>query len=300
MFKNLKALLFGLTIVLGITGLQAQGKQYWMVGAGLQFNLGSLGDTILNDGLESSQYYNSGTTANPIYKPRTAIYSEKYLEAVSKISQGAIQTKTNGAMTGINLSVGYEKDGIFGIEPLFTRVNVNYTQKLSGGHTTASYAGYTFVDQEWSYKALVIPVYLGAKLSTADKNTSFYFGLGLNWYKGGWGISGTIDGNAMASSPGAGTALNFFNNGPGEGTASIYKENASFKVEGMGFNHLVGISTKISDRGHLFFEAETILSGKMGRTNASSSGGATALAPIIAYPIVLAGTTYRVGFKQEI
>jgi hypothetical protein len=121
----------------------------------------------------------------------------------------------------------------------------------------------------------------------------------VNYFRGGWGVSGTIDGYTLRNAlPGvAGPGGVFLNDAPSPG---IWKENAQFRVSGFGLNWLVGAQTKVAEKGHLFFELETILSAAMGVAGTQSVGGANALAPLVAYPVVVGGQTYRVGYKLEL
>lgn len=140
--------------------------------------------------------------------------------------------------------------------------------------------------------------YLGIKLYNAANDTAVYIGGGVNYFQGWWGVSGTINAPALNSfSSLVGTGGSLLSDVPNPG---VYKENVRFGASGVGLNWLVGAQTKITDKGHLFFELETILSAGMGVGGVSSVGGASALAPWVAYPVVIGGQTYRVGYKIEI
>lgn len=300
MFKKISSIFLGLCLVLG-TGLTAQEKSgnrsYVMFGIGSQFDLGALGGTIMKDGLDSSQPKRDaqGNYAGE----QKAIYSENTLIGLNKASNGLVGAKTNGAMVGLNLNVGYEKEGIFGIDSLFWRINLNYTQKVAGGYTTSTVAGYKWLEQEWDYKAWTVPTYIGVKLMNEAKTTGVYIGAGVNYFNGGWSLAGTIDGDTLAAAfPGlAGPGGSFISDAP---SPSIINENAKYNVKGFGLNWIVGAQTKVTDSGHVFFELETILSAAMGTAATGSIGGARALAPYVPYPVVIGGQTYRVGYKLEI
>lgn len=297
MYRKIPSILIGLSLMVG-TGLSAEsGRSYLMFGVGTQFNLGDLGGTIMKDGLDSNQpkLAMNGTYAGP----QKAIYAENTLIGLNRATNGLVGAKTSGAMVGLNLNVGYEKEGIFGVESLFWRVNVNYTEKVAGGKTSSTVAGFPWLEQEWDYKAWTVPTYLGIKLMNEKKTTGVYIGAGVNYFNGGWSLAGRIDGDSLARVlPGvAGPGGVLLSDAP---TPSIVYENAKYNVKGVGLNWLVGAQTKISDSGHLFFELETILSAAMGTAATRSVGGARALAPYVPYPVIVGGQTYRVGYKLEI
>lgn len=298
----LKSLRFGmmgflLMCLAGSLSAQTGPRSYFMVGLGMQFDLAQLGGTITKDGLDSRnpQLNSAGTPTGNLQK---AIYPENTLVSLKRTTGGAVGAKTSGAMVGGNVNVGYEKEGIFGLNSLFWRINVNYTTKIAGGETSSTIMGYKWLDQEWHYTAWTVPTYLGIKLYNAANDTAVYIGAGVNYFQGSWGVSGTINAPALNSfSSQLGTGGVLLGDVPNPG---IYKENVRFGASGFGLNWLVGAQTKITDKGHLFFELETILSAGMGVGGVSSVGGASALAPWVAYPVVIGGQTYRVGYKIEI
>lgn len=302
MFKKITRIFFGLCLILGTTLSAQEAKKgprsFLMFGIGSQFDLGQLGGTITKDGLNSTRPVRSanGDIAGGTQK---AIFAENTLEALNDTSLGAIGVKSNGAMVGLNLNVGYESEGLFNIDSLFWRINVNYTQKVAGGYTSSTVAGYKWLEQEWDYKAWTIPAYVGIKLYNDKKDTAFYVAAGVNYFRGGWSVAGTIDGDTIAAAfPGvAGPGGALLSDAP---SPSIINENAKFNVSGFGLNWLVGAQTQVTDSGHLFFELETILSAAMGHAGTKSAGGAAALSPYPAYPVVIGGQTYRVGYKIEL
>ncbi|TGK87293.1 porin OmpL1 [Leptospira noumeaensis] len=307
----LKSLRFGmmgflLLCLAGSLSAQTGPRSYFMIGLGAQFDLAQLGGTITKDGLDSGQPRLTAS-GQPYGTPQKAIYAENTLISLKRTTGGAVGAKTSGAMVGGNLNIGYEKEGIFGINSLFWRINVNYTTKIAGGETSSTVMGYKWLDQEWQYTAWTVPTYLGIKLYNAANDTAIYVGAGVNYFQGWWGVSGTINNPALESftaglgrngapllGAGGGTLLG---DAPSPG---IHKENVRFGASGIGLNWLVGAQTKVTDKGHLFFELETILSAGMGVGGVSSIGGASALAPWVAYPVVIGGQTYRVGYKLEI
>lgn len=296
MQQTIRAFL-GLCLLMTVSSLSAQGRQYFMVGLGTQFDLAGLGSTITRDGLDSRNSVRD-SQGNVTGGTQKVIYAENTLISLNRSTNGLVGVKTNGAMAGLNFNVGYEKEGIFGIESMFVRINVNHTEKVAGGLTTATFAGVQWLQQEWSYQATSVPVNLGIKVYNADKTAAIYLGGGFNYARGGWSVSGTIDGDLLRNLfPGlAGPGGVFLNDAP---TPGVYKENAKFSYAGMGMNWLVGAQTKVSEKGHIFFEAETIINAGYGVAGVKSQGGQSALAPFAAYQILIAGTTYRVGYKHE-
>lgn len=300
MLKSLRIGIMGILFVAAATSLSAQTgpRSYVTFGLGGQFDLAGLGGTILKDGLDSSRPVRD-SQGNVAGGTQQAIYAENTLIALNRSTNGLVGAKTNGAMIGINFNVGYEKEGLFGFNSLFYRVNVNYTTKASGGYTESAVAGYKWLQQEWSYTAYTIPAYIGVKLYNASNDTAVYVGAGVNYYKGQWGVAGTVDGDTLRNAfPGlVGPGGVFLSDAP---TPGIYKENIKFGSSGFGLNWIVGAQTKVAAKGHVFFELETILSGGMGTGGTSSVGGASAIAPIAAYPVIVGGQTYRVGYKLEL
>ncbi|XDD43463.1 porin OmpL1 [Leptospira sp. WS60.C2] len=300
MLKSLRFGMMGFLLLCLAGSLSAQSgpRSYFMIGLGMQFDLAQLGGTITKDGLDSRnpQLNAAGQPTGSLQK---AIYAENTLISLKRTTGGAVGAKTNGAMIGGNVNIGYEKEGIFGLNSLFWRINVNYTTKIAGGETSSTIVGYKWLDQEWQYTAWTVPTYLGIKLYNAANDTAVYVGAGVNYFQGWWGVSGTINNPGLQTfAPGVlGPGGSLISDAPNPG---ISKENVRFGASGIGLNWLVGAQTKITDRGHLFFELETILSAGMGVGGVASVGGASALAPWVAYPVVIGGQTYRVGYKIEI
>ncbi|MDZ4727641.1 MAG: porin OmpL1 [Leptospira sp.] len=300
MLKSLRIGIMGIVFVAAASSLSAQAgpRSYVTFGLGGQFDLAGLGGTILKDGLDSSRPV-TNSQGNVTGGTQQAIYAENTLVGLNRSTNGFVGVKENGAMLGVNLNLGYEKEGLFGFNSLFYRVNVNYTTKAAGGYTESTVAGYKWLQQEWSYTAWTIPAYIGVKLFNATNDTAVYVAAGANYFKGGWGVAGTVDGDALKTMlPGlAGPGGAFLSDAP---TPGIYKENIKFGASGFGLNWLVGAQTKVAAKGHIFFELETILSGGMGTGGTQSVGGASAIAPIAAYPVIVGGQTYRVGYKLEL
>ncbi|MGJ4746361.1 porin OmpL1 [Leptospira sp. SA-E8] len=307
MVRNITKALLVFAVLCSSFGLSA--KSYITGGLGLQFDLGSLGDTIATDGLDASGSYkttdSTGTQAGVL--PRRAIIPENRLLSLQHTTNGLISTKTSGAMTGLTISLGYEQD--FG-KAFFWRVNAHYTRKVAGGDTSAKFLGQGFYDITWDYHALQVPVNVGIKLSVTE-DTAFYIGAGAHYFNGGWSLAGnnrlndvhTAVVNALVAS---GQTLAQAESSTiagliADGTdPSANWEKTTFQVSGIAPNWLIGAQTKISDKGSLYMEVETLFSFKYGIGHPRSAGGAQGLAPSVAYPQVLGGNQYRFGYKHEI
>ncbi|MEI7014668.1 porin OmpL1 [Leptospira licerasiae] len=298
MVRNITKALLVFAVLCSSFGLSA--KSYITGGLGLQFDLGSLGDTIATDGLDASGSYkttdSTGTQAGVL--PRRAIIPENRLLSLQRTTNGLISAKTSGAMTGLTLSLGYEQD--FG-KAFFWRVNAHYTRKVMGGDTSAKFLGQGFYDITWDYHAIQVPVNVGIKLSVTE-DTAFYIGAGVHYFNGGWSLAGSNRLNDVHNAlVGAGVTNTTILGLVADGTdPSANWEKTTFQVSGVAPNWLLGAQTKISDKGSLYMEVETLFSFKYGIGHPRSAGGAQGLAPSVAYPQVLGGNQYRFGYKHEI
>lgn len=298
MVRNITKALLVFAVLCSTFGLSA--KSYITGGLGLQFDLGSLGDTIATDGLDASGNYkttDSTGTQNGVL-PRRAIIPENRLLSLQNTTNGLISAKTSGAMTGLVLSLGYEQD--FG-KAFFWRVNAHYTRKVMGGDTNAKFAGQSFYDITWDYHAVQVPVNVGIKLSVTE-DTSFYIGAGVHYFNGGWSLAGSNRLNDVHNAlVGAGVTSTTLLGLVADGTdPSANWEKTTFQVSGVAPNWLLGAQSRISDKGHIYMEVETLFSFKYGIGHPRSAGGAQGLAPSVAYPQVLGGNQYRFGYKHEI
>ncbi|MCR1794834.1 porin OmpL1 [Leptospira sp. WS58.C1] len=298
MVRNITKALLVFAVLCSSFGLSA--KTYITGGLGLQFDLGSLGDTIATDGLDASGSYattdSTGTQSGVL--PRKAIIAENRLLSLQHTTNGLISAKTNGAMTGLVLSLGYEQD--FG-KAFFWRANAHYTRKVMGGETTAKFAGQTFYDITWDYHALQVPVNVGIKLSVTE-DTAFYIGAGVHYFNGGWSLAGSNRLNDVHTAlVGAGVTNTTILGLVADGTDPVANwEKTTFQVSGIAPNWLLGAQSRISDKGHVYMEVETLFSFKYGVAYPRSQGGMEGLAPSVAYPQVLGGNQYRFGYKHEI
>ncbi|MFB5652775.1 porin OmpL1 [Leptospira wolffii] len=300
MVRNIVKALLVFAVLSSTVGLSA--KSYITGGLGLQFDLGQLGDTIATDGLDASgSFKTNATTGEQGVLPRRAIIPENRLLSLQHTTNGLISAKTTGAMTGLVLSLGYEHD--FG-KAFFWRANAHYTRKVMGGDTTAKFAGQTFYDITWDYHAVQVPFNVGIKLSVSE-DAAFYIGAGIHYFNGGWSLAGSNRlndvHNALSTlppnTPGLTTLLGLVADGT---DPSANWEKTTFQVSGVAPNWLIGAQARISDKGHIYMEAETLYSFKYGIGHPRSQGGAQGLAPSVAYPQVLGGTQYRFGYKHEI
>lgn len=279
--------------------LLIEAKSYVTGGLGLQFDLGDLGGTIATDGLDSSgNYATTSTDGQPGVLPRKAVIPENRLLTLQHTTNGLISARTNGAMTGLVLSVGYEKD--FG-KAFFWRANAHYTRKIMGGDTSAKFAGQTFYDFEWDYNAIQIPFNIGIKLAVSE-DAAVYIGAGAHYFKGGWTLQGSNRLNDVHDALiNLGVTDTTILGLVGDGISPVANwEKTQFNVSGVAPNWLIGAQARISDKGHIYMEAETLFSFQYGIAHTRSEGGMSGLAPSVAYPQVLGGTQYRFGYKHEI
>jgi len=165
-----------LILVLGFSvgGVFAQ-SAYLGYGLGLQVDLAGLGGTITKDGLDNR------------YGTQKIIIPENTIDVYHR--SGLVSRETKGAMTGLALSVFYERD----MADFFYRIEGSYTRKILGGYTKAQLAGYTFIEQSWDFYSLVVPLYLGIRANVSE-SASVYGAFGINYFRGGWSLSGTVDG----------------------------------------------------------------------------------------------------------
>ena len=303
-FNSMKLLKKLIILLLGFSvgGVFAQ-SAYLGYGLGLQVNLGDLGGTITKDGLENRY----GTTK--------IIIPENTIDVLHR--SGLVNRETDGAMTGLALSIFYERD----LADFFYRIEGAYTRKILGGNTKAQMAGVTIVDQNWDFYSIVVPVYLGIKANVSE-SASVYGAFGVNYFRGGWKLYGTVDGATpcyvgivLTGSPidtlcklgpnGADILTNrtaAYTNPELLYSGAILGEEIVFDVSGIGFNFLLGVDKKLQSGNKFYFEIEYLLDAKMDNAPVRSIGTVTQLAPTgnISYPIVVGGVRYKLGFKQPL
>ena len=304
-FNNMKLIKKLLILVLGFSvgGVFAQ-SAYLGYGLGLQFDLGGLGGTITKDGLSNK------------FGTQKIIIPENTIDVYHRA--GLVSRETKGAMTGLALSVFYERD----MADFFYRIEGSYTRKILGGYSKAQIAGYTFIEQSWDFHSLVVPLYLGIRANVSE-SASVYGAFGVNYFRGGWSLSGTVDGatpclvgleltgdNTLCGLAANGLGLinpineNNFVNPPSppfsfpvtllkiaspkakdvlENPDLLYKgaifgEQIVFDVSGIGFNFLIGVDKKLQSGSKFYFELEYLLSAKMDNAPVKSEGTVNQLA----------------------
>ncbi|TGN01610.1 porin OmpL1 [Leptospira yasudae] len=291
-------------------------KSYFLTGLGLQFDLGSMGEVITKDGINSGQYHTvqSSNTCDPSVAVcsqngfvngvalRRLVVPENRLITIERTTGGVFQAESaQGAMVGGNIMAGFEKD--FG-KYFFWRISANYTQKIAGGVTKASFIGYRFIDANWNFQSLVVPATIGIKLNVSD-DAAVYMGMGLNYYTGGWGLRGRNDSKTVAdtldaliiSVPQLALVRDLLKDGPDPPSV---RENTQFRISGFSPNWLIGTQARITDKGYVFLEVETVFASKMDSTTSQSLGTVLNLSPTPAFPIQVGGQTYRAGYKHEL
>ncbi len=287
--------LFRFLILVGFSfgGIFAQGA-YLGYGLGLQVNLGDLGGTITKDGLDNSL----GT--------QKLIVPENTIDVVHR--SGLVTKQTNGAMTGLILSILYENQST----NTFWRVGAEYTRKILGGHTRAQFVGYPYIDIKWDFNSLVVPFYWGLRAGVGE-SSAVYGGLGVNYFRGGWSLHGTSDGATpcLASSSLCGLGPNGAIDSDGNGSRdsftsidelykeAIFSEQVVFDVSGIGFNFMLGIESSLQSKNKLYFEIEYLLDAALDNAPVRSLGTIKQLASTgsISYPIVIGGVRYKFGIK---
>lgn len=311
--KHAKFWAFALVAVAFTSGLRAEGA-YIGFGLGLQFNLASLGETIVNDGLEApgaGAAPNLATTngaggraclaTNTCPEDITAtsnqklIIDEKTLTVYNKLTLGGISVKAGGPMHGLTMKGFYEKETASGV---FFRGGLQWTRKIAGGETTSSVAGIQWYETSWNYSAVAIPLYAGFKAGVSE-SVSVYMGGGINYTSGFWSVEGTNVGliptaalptGSLGLVPTTKSSTTAFN--------GIWAAKIKFRSSGQGFNFITGIEKKMASGDKLFFEIENMVAGGIGRRGLSHPTAWTSFAPIVAYPVNFSGTNYTFGYKM--
>ena len=283
-------------------------ESYLGLGAGLQFDLGQLTNTIVLDGLESSIGTADLTGVQRLQGcPTTAcqtevrgnnqdlIISERNLDALDKSTGDMLfDNELNGGMTGLQLTAFYESEG----DNTFWRLGVQYTFKLTGGHTTSRLLGFKWLNQKWDYYAWQIPFYYGFKTGIGE-SASVYAGGGVHYFKGGWNVGGYILGDVPTYLLGTATGphtVRDASTGALKG-GNVIGEAVRFRVSGWGFNFLIGVEKKLASGNKLFFEIDRAYSGGIDNARAESQAGQQGLDPFPSYPIAIGGWSYRFGYK---
>lgn len=279
------------------TQVHAEGA-YLGLGLGLQFDLAGLGETITKDGLDTNKWNSFDTTGNNPTTQQKLIVPENEIDVFRHT--GLMTGKTDGAMHGGILSVFWEKEG----DGIFYRAGVDYTRKIQGGKTEATFATVKWLDQYWDYECWNVPVYAGMKAGVGE-TASVYGGLGINYYSGGWEVGGTNNGQIpFELSRGAITSGAHFNQNVLQGATAtsgggpVLGEQIRFRTTGVGFNFLLGLERKMQSGNKTYFEIEHIIAGGMDNAPVRSYGS-IALSPLgnVSYPVNLSGTRFKFGIK---
>ncbi|RHX89372.1 porin OmpL1 [Leptospira stimsonii] len=300
--------------------MSVSAKSYAIVGLGLQLDLGEMGSTITKDGIDAATYFGPVRSSNPcsvgvdsgcVQDPskaagtgtylgvgvRRAVPSENRLIILERTTGGLINARsTKGAMVGGNLMVGYESDFA---KYFFWRIAAEYTQKIAGGITKADMLGISLVDITWGFSSVVIPATVGLKINFTE-DTAIYLGAGINYFNGGWSLNGTNNikaGYDVLSAVGLSTLANLVSDGTDPVST---REHTRFRASGFAPNFLIGTQARVSEKGHVFIEVETILSEAYSVGKSQTVGGAVNISPYPAFSIVVGGQVYRFGFKQEL
>lgn len=312
--------LAGILSVLTIfaTSVHAEGS-YLGFGAGLMFNLGQLGGTITNDGLKSTDPKASMSGAglgsgcglktdataaaacraeSPGTEQDGIIPNRTLKDYANNVPLGLLESEVGGSMTGLVLNIFYEMPvSSWG----FFRVDFSYNKRMMGGESSSSIVGVEWYRDKWDYKAMVIPMYFGVKANIGE-TSAVYAGAGVNYHRGGWSVEvtnlGDIPTSLLGSAIGAHTATVVNKSGRTEFVGGpILNGSANFVTEGFGFNVVMGVEGKLASGNKVFFEIDTLLAGDTESTQVQDVGAINHLALNASKPIVLAGTTYRFGYK---
>lgn len=306
--KNRLLLVGALSVIsLSFGPLKAEGS-YAGIGVGLHFDLGTLGGTITKDGVDSNvgtpsllnhERGMNGCAGNlncEREQPGAAqqiVVPENKLIALENSTNNAFNTKAEGAMTGIVLNGFWEKEG----ENTFLRIGVDYTRKIKGGDTESYLAGVKWYDIHWDYRSVFIPVYYGYKARLGD-TSAVYAGAGINYFYGGWDLSGDNLGDiptyVLGVPVGASSVVD--QNGKRKG-GSIIAENIRFRARGIGFNVVIGVEKNTDSGNKVYFEIDSKFAANYATSRMTTSAGASALAPFATYPQNLSGTIFRFGHK---
>nr|WP_232380697.1 porin OmpL1 [Leptospira ainlahdjerensis] len=275
-----------------------------------------MGEVITKDGINSGQYF-PVQSSNPCepgmvgcnpngriggLQLRRLVVPENRLITIERTTGGVFQAESaQGAMVGGNLMVGFEKDFS---KYFFWRISGNYTEKIAGGITKASFLGYRFIDANWNFQSVMIPATIGIKIHVSE-DSSVYMGLGLNYYSGGWGLRGRNDSKTVSdtldilsvSVPQLALVRDLLRDGP---DPTAVRENIQFRISGFSPHWLLGTQARITERGLLFLEVETVFASEYDSTTSQSLGTILNLSPTPAFPILLGGQVFRAGYKHEL
>ena len=242
--------------------------------------------------------------------------------------------ENTGALMGITLGseVKLELAKLTNL-PLFVRVGADYTFRVGGGYServlgsaienatplggavrdaTGGVTGGTMTYQ-FDARWLELPLTIGLSIPI-EGGHKVYGGFGPSYYRGGFSVELNMDERYVR----AATTLLDGNTVYGPLVTNALHEKIDFKWAGLGFNYVLGIEARVGDRNALFFEyaatggADTRFSSTpsaegqrfLTAVNSSVSGGVVVPAQAderflkrIAYPVVLGGGFFRIGYR---
>ena len=305
---------------------------------GMRTNMALLGDTIAKDGTIE---LGSGTALRALGGTKNVFQSDKddavlvHNSASTNSAYKFLDSSTNGgALMGLTVGgeVKLELAKILHL-PLFVRTGAEYTFRISGGNhertlgsaiengtplggavreatggVTGGTMSYAF-DSSW----LEVPLTIGLSIPI-EGGHRVYGGLGPSYYRGSWSVQVDMDERYVR----AATTLLDGNTVYGPLVKNAIHDKVSFDWAGLGFNYVLGIEARLSDRDVLFFEwaatggADTRFSSApspdvqrfLTAVNSGVSGGVVLPASAddrflkrIAYPVVLGGGFFRLGYR---
>ncbi|MCS7205696.1 MAG: porin OmpL1 [Leptospiraceae bacterium] len=287
---------------------------YLGYGLGVQFNVGDLGSTITKDGLDNA------------IGDQKIIIPENTIDVWSK--SGFAKAKISGAMHGGILNVFYEREST----STFWRVGLEYTKKILGGKTSASILGiYQNVSQNWDFVSYYIPFIYGIKAGVGEAS-SVYGGIGINYHRGGWSLSGTVDGatpcfvglqfgtyllcgfgpwgdaelrTAVAFARQQNLPTSSILNTVDQSKfyrGAIFGEKVVFDVNGVGYNLVIGFENRLQNKSKFYIEIEYFVGGGMDNAPVQAIGTISQLASTgnLSYPVNLSGIRWKLGLKQPL
>ena len=296
-----------LTMCISPLSLSAEGSSLGL-GLGLTFDLGSLGKTIATEGLDSNvgvpaltnhERGLTGCNDDPDCMREVPganqqlVVPENRLLTLENSTNQAFNTRAEGAMTGLTINVFWEKE----FDGTFLRVGIDYTRKISGGETESRLAGIKWYDIHWDYNSLFVPVYGGIKARVGE-TSGVYAGAGLNYFRGGWSLSGYNFGDLPTYVLGIPVGASTVYDANGQQTGGpVIGENIKYRVSGIGINFVIGVEKATEAGNKIYIEIDRKIAFKYDSKRVTTPGGIQALAPFASYPINMSATIFRVGYK---
>ncbi|MHB8089664.1 MAG: porin OmpL1 [Anaerolineaceae bacterium] len=251
--KKYLFILLALAVALSF-GAPAMAKQGLSVGFGLGLlpNAGSLGATIVDDGLGSD-------IADPFlggaYNTLNLVEAEDSLS--DQYRKGQLSSlETNGPMSAMNIALQARYDAF---NYFFARLGFGYSFKASGGETTWKKTGSAYKQsQTWDYSDWSIPLTIGINVPVAEGKVNVYLGFTLAYMSGEWTLE--LKRNYMSDTAGAGT-------GVGENLSAAIvggvKETVGFQHSGIGMGYLLGVDAEVYENVNIFIELDAMVATGM-------------------------------------